>query len=74
MRTSVPSWPVALGIDLVAVVVFAVLGRAAHNEALTPGGIAQTAWPFLAGLLIGWLVVRLWRSRYGSAGPWCCWW
>ncbi|MGJ3509675.1 DUF3054 domain-containing protein [Enemella sp. A6] len=60
--TPVLSWPIALLIDLLAVVVFGVLGRAAHSEALTPGGIAQTTWPFLAALVIGWLVVRVWQA------------
>lgn len=46
-------------VDLVLVVVFAIVGRASHAEALTLGGIAQTGWPFLAACLLGWLVVSL---------------
>lgn len=46
-------------IDLVLVVIFAVVGRSSHSEALTLAGIAQTAWPFLAACLLGWVVVGL---------------
>jgi hypothetical protein len=40
-------------LDLVLVLVFAVIGRASHGEALTPVGILTTAWPFLVGGLVG---------------------
>lgn len=53
--------PLALVIDVVSVVVFAILGRAAHSEGLTPGGIVDTGWPFLVGLAVGWLVLVVWR-------------
>lgn len=62
MRRPTLNWPVALAIDLVAVVIFAILGRAAHDEPLGVAGIAQTAWPFLVALLVGWLVVRVWKE------------
>lgn len=39
-------------LDLVAVLVFAVVGRASHAEELTVAGIAQTAWPFLAAAVV----------------------
>ncbi|WP_022878238.1 DUF3054 domain-containing protein [Microbacterium sp. B19] len=54
----------ALLLDVVLVVVFAAIGRATHDgDILGPGGsgLATTAWPFLAGLLIGWIVSRGWR-------------
>ncbi|MGV0836789.1 DUF3054 domain-containing protein [Mycolicibacterium thermoresistibile] len=51
----------ALAADLVCVVVFATLGRRSHAEGLTAAGIAGTAWPFLVGTLVGWLLVRAWR-------------
>lgn len=51
----------ALAADLVCVVVFAALGRRSHAEGLTATGIATTAWPFLVGTLVGWLLVRAWR-------------
>ncbi|MDQ1130824.1 DUF3054 domain-containing protein [Microbacterium sp. SORGH_AS_0888] len=48
--------------DVVLVVVFAVIGRASHREDVSVGGVALTAWPFLAGLVAGWLVTRGWRA------------
>ncbi|WP_051191917.1 DUF3054 domain-containing protein [Microbacterium luticocti] len=48
--------------DLLLVVVFAVIGRASHGEPLDPGGIALTAWPFLAALVVGWAVSLAWRA------------
>lgn len=48
--------------DVVAVVIFGFLGRAAHSEDLTPAGIASTTWPFLVGLAAGWLLLRVWRA------------
>ncbi|HMR48226.1 MAG TPA: DUF3054 domain-containing protein [Arachnia sp.] len=49
--------PVA--IDLLAVLVFAVVGRASHGRGLSLTGIADTFWPFAIALLVGWLVVTL---------------
>lgn len=51
--------PVRIVIDLVLVLVFAVIGRASHGEALSLSGIATTAWPFLVGCLVGSLVAVL---------------
>jgi len=45
--------PARIAIDLVLVVVFAVVGRASHGEALSLGGLLVTGWPFLLGCLIG---------------------
>lgn len=47
-------------IDTVLVIVFVAVGRASHAEDLA--GMLATAWPFLAGLALGWLVMRAWRS------------
>ena len=56
MRT----WSAVL-VDLVAIVVFALVGRSSHAESLALLGLATTAWPFLAGWLVGALVARIWR-------------
>ena len=61
-RRSAPSWPRAGGIDVVLVIVFAAIGRASHEHGVDALGVLETAWPFLAGLLIGWLVLRAWRA------------
>jgi Protein of unknown function (DUF3054) len=52
---------VALATDVVCVVVFCTIGRRSHAEGLTLTGVAETAWPFLAGTGVGWLLARGWR-------------
>ena len=56
MRT----WSAVL-VDLVAIVVFALVGRSSHAESVDLLGLAGTAWPFLAGWFVGALVARIWR-------------
>lgn len=51
----------ALLLDAVLVVAFALTGRASHDEDLL-SGLWTTAWPFLAGLALGWLVTLAWRA------------
>ena len=51
----------ALVADAVCVVVFCTIGRRSHAEGLSVAGIAETAWPFLAGAGVGWLLSRGWR-------------
>jgi hypothetical protein len=57
-------WGFVLGfaLDLIVVAVFATIGRASHKESLILAGIAETAWPFLVGLLLAWLITRAWRA------------
>jgi len=52
---------IALLVDTVLVVAFAALGRASHDSDVF-GGLWQTAWPFLVGLALGWLVTLAWRA------------
>ena len=47
--------------DLTFVALFAAVGRRNHAEGLSIGGVVETAWPFLAGTVIGWLISRAWR-------------
>jgi hypothetical protein len=54
-------WLGWLAVDVVGVLVFCALGRRSHDEGLNLTGIAATAWPFLTGTAIGWLVARGWR-------------
>ncbi|MGH3253912.1 MAG: DUF3054 domain-containing protein [Streptosporangiaceae bacterium] len=51
----------ALVLDCCCVLAFVIIGRASHERGESLGGIASTAWPFLAGLACGWLAVRGWR-------------
>jgi hypothetical protein len=51
-------------LDAALLLLFAALGRANHGgEGLW--GLLGTWWPFLAGLSIGWLVMRAWRKPLG---------
>jgi peptidoglycan/LPS O-acetylase OafA/YrhL len=47
--------------DVICVIVFCTIGRRSHAEGITVAGVAETAWPFLAGTAVGWLAVRGWR-------------
>jgi Protein of unknown function (DUF3054) len=51
----------ALAADVVCVVVFCTIGRRSHAEGITLSGVAETAWPFLVGAGVGWLLSRGWR-------------
>jgi peptidoglycan/LPS O-acetylase OafA/YrhL len=52
---------IALAVDAVCVLVFCAVGRRSHAEGVTISGVAQTAWPFLTGATVGWLLSRGWR-------------
>jgi hypothetical protein len=54
--------------DLLAVIVFAFIGRMNHDEGLSVQGIFSTAWPFALGAAIGWSLAYLYahmRSDHG---------
>ena len=51
----------AAAADAVCVLVFCAIGRRSHAEGITVAGVAETAWPFLAGTAIGWTVAKAWR-------------
>lgn len=55
-----PRKPAWLGIDVVAVLIFCALGRRSHDEGINLSGLATTAWPFLSGTALGWLLSRGW--------------
>ena len=60
-----PTMPLLLGAaaaDVVLILVFAAVGRDAHQRGDILAGVLQTAWPFLAGAALGWLVARAWRD------------
>lgn len=52
---------VALLLDAVCVLAFAAAGTRTHAGRLTVAAAAETAWPFLAGAGVGWLLCRAWR-------------
>jgi peptidoglycan/LPS O-acetylase OafA/YrhL len=46
---------------VICILVFAIVGRSSHQEATDLLGVAHTAWPFLAGCLVGTVIGRTWR-------------
>ncbi|XKK41040.1 DUF3054 domain-containing protein [Nocardiopsis sp. ARC36] len=54
--------PLAFAADLVCVLVFVVIGRVDHESGTALAGIWGTAWPFLAGTVLGWAVTLGWRA------------
>ncbi len=52
----------AFATDVACVLVFAAAGRRSHDEGVTLGGVVQTAWPFIVGAGLGWLLSRGWRA------------
>lgn len=58
-----------VAVDLVAVVAFAVIGRASHGLGLDLMGILESAAPFLAGLAIAWALLVATRLDPRSIVP-----
>ena len=58
---------IAVGIDVVMVLVFAVAGRRTHDEGDPILGVLDTAWPFLVAAVVGSLIARGWRKPYGRS-------
>jgi peptidoglycan/LPS O-acetylase OafA/YrhL len=54
-------------LDVLLVLAFVAVGRRQHGESEALAGTAGTAWPFLAGLAVGWLVVLAARLEPQSA-------
>jgi len=49
-------------IDLAFVGLFVALGRSAHDHGISATGMLSTCWPFVVGLVAGWLVVLARRA------------
>lgn len=56
-RTALP----AAAADALLILLFAAVGRDAHQRGEIITGVLATAWPFLAGAAVAWLAVRAWR-------------
>ncbi|WP_439694091.1 DUF3054 domain-containing protein [Curtobacterium sp. SP.BCo] len=54
------AWLAAV-IDVVLIVLFALIGRSSHGESNAALGLWTTAYPFLAGWAVGYLVSVAWR-------------
>jgi len=60
-RAGVRAAVVAFVLDVGLVLLFAAVGRRSHAESGAVLGVLRTAWPFLAGLVLGWVVALGWR-------------
>lgn len=52
--------PIALVVDLVLVILFTIIGHYTHSNDLDPQGIVTTAWPFVAALVVAWVLAAVW--------------
>ncbi|WP_159699390.1 DUF3054 domain-containing protein [Arthrobacter sp. 18067] len=64
MLSSSRSWIPAALADVLLILVFAAIGRDAHARGDIVSGAFSTAWPFLAGAAIAWMVSRAWRAPF----------
>ena len=56
-------------IDVAGVVLFVLIGRSSHSEDLTSIDTLDTLWPFLAGLLVGWVLTLAWLRPLAILWP-----
>jgi len=56
----------AAALDVALVITFAAVGRASHDSDVWTG-LATTAWPFLAALVLGWLIAQGWKAPFALA-------
>ena len=52
----------AAAADALLIMLFAAIGRDAHARGDVLTGVLLTAWPFLTGAAVAWVVLRLWRG------------
>ncbi|WP_035915670.1 DUF3054 domain-containing protein [Knoellia sinensis] len=50
---------IAPALDILAVVIFALVGRRSHAHGITLTGVLETAAPFVCGTAAGWLLASL---------------
>jgi hypothetical protein len=53
--------PLAAGLDTASVVLFVAIGKREHDQDTAISGLVETAAPFMIGLLVAWLVFRVWK-------------
>lgn len=54
---------ITLLIDILAVLIFVIIGRDNHGEENTLVGILETSAPFLIALAVAWIALRLLKIR-----------
>ncbi|WP_166971764.1 DUF3054 domain-containing protein [Brevibacterium atlanticum] len=66
--------PIALIVDLILVVLFTIVGHYTHSHNFEPQGLMITAWPFVAALVIAWMLSAVWDRPISplatGAGVW----
>ncbi|MBM7050548.1 DUF3054 domain-containing protein [Rothia sp. ZJ1223] len=62
MNLSTPHKLIVLGMDLLAILIFAVIGRASHGLNLL--GIFETALPFMVAALAGFFLFHRWLPAW----------
>ena len=55
-------------VDVAIVLAFVAIGRSVHDHGAGLSGFASTAWPFVVGMSLGWLVLATRRSSGSSPG------
>ncbi len=50
--------------DAILILVFAAIGRDAHQRGDIITGVFLTAWPFLSGAALAWIAARAWRRPF----------
>ncbi|ANB00444.1 putative transmembrane protein [Mycolicibacterium phlei] len=75
-QAPVTSVLLSLVLDVIGVLVFCTIGRRSHAEGITLVGVWETAWPFLSGAGVGWLLSRGWSRPTSVAhtgiAVWVC--
>ncbi|UVI34392.1 DUF3054 domain-containing protein [Brevibacterium spongiae] len=60
MATKKSHLPIALIVDLILVILFTIVGHYTHSHNFDPQGLMTTAWPFVAALVLAWLLSAVW--------------
>ncbi len=51
----------AIVADALCIAVFVIIGLHTHHAGLGATEVVRTMWPFVVGLLLGWVAVRAWK-------------
>lgn len=68
MATKKSHLPIALIVDLILVILFTIVGHYTHSHNFDPQGLMTTAWPFVAGLVLAWLLSAVWDRPIAPLG------
>lgn len=68
MATKKSHLPIALIVDLILVILFTIVGHYTHSHNFDPQGLMTTAWPFVAGLAVAWLLAAVWDRPIAPLG------